>query len=361
MADEKTAIVKTGFDAQALLAGEDMIYQTKWAGESTKLSLNIVKQLASTGRDAVINDIEALSFARTCKQYGFDPFLKEVYLIKYQADRPASTVIAAQTYLQIADESPDYHGYEMGWIVSDKNASRELVPQGKSIEGGKKIVGAWCQVFRKNRRTPVYEALLAEYHKPQANWKSMPQVMILKCVRGTAHRITYPNLFGNDVITEDEADIVCAVNEYEPEASVSVAPRAERTDDLEKDIQVNDNNEAEIVMAERFTELVKEICPKAGDPFINTKYDQFVSYVTGRELAVIESGAFVQANEISLSTSEISQCAEALKNGLPQAIVDLIPKPVSDERLLKDEKSTAKKKKAVKKPKPKGDLFQGDK
>jgi len=316
---ELERLMKMPFNAEGLMAGKDLHFKHKTTGEPIKLNLKIVKMIASDKREAKITDVEALVFMRLCKQYGLDPLMQEIYLIKYDNKRPAQNVIAAQSYLRIADSFDDYQGYEKGWIVSKAGKGRRLVPQGEGFGNDENITGAWCQAFRKGRHTEVYEVEIAEFTKGQSTWNSMPKAMVAKCARGGAHRVAFPNLFGGGVITEDEANVSISMNDYSTVDQSRVAKREEQTGGPE-DVQTVDTMLAELLLA--FTESVRAVDKDITDAEkIDDLFDSYATYVLGVNAEGLWQDGF-------LTIQKVERLGEFLTdNGLPQAIVEMIKPP----------------------------------
>jgi len=302
---ELEKLLKKPFDAKAIIAGDDMLYRTKTGNEITKLSADIVRRLCP---DA--DDVDVLIFMRFCRQYGLDPYLHEVYPIKYDKSKPMQIVIAAQTFLQNADKQSEYDGYHCGWIVSKNGKGRILIAQGGSVGADEAIIGAWCHVFRKDRKTAPTEVLINEASKGQSTWNKQPQTMTAKCARGQAHRFAFPNMFGN-TISSDEADYVQNQQNWEPVENAEVPKRDDRTGDPEKDVRVND---AEMDLMKQFNELT-------GRKLVGEAYDKFFS----------DFASYVLADgynpDMEFTLEQIDMMQKFLKvHGLPKAIKDMIPK-----------------------------------
>lgn len=316
-------LLKKPFNADEILKGGDMEYVTIGAKEITKLNIKIVRMLAS----GEINDPEALMFMRFCRQYGLDPYLKEVFLIKFASDRPAEPTIAAHTQLQNADRQPEYKGFHCGWIVSDNNKGHVLVPQGEGYDVEFTPVGAWCKVFRKDRETPVNEVLISEAQRHKGSgglmhmWKTKPLTMCMKCVRGMAHRLAFPNMFGG-AITQDEADHIQNEILIETVGNTEVKKRAERTGDPEQDVKTDPLGENALCL--KILDFVEAYNPKLSDEKKNKYVNELIAFG-------LEGKADDWVGK-ELTIEQIDELNELTKNGLPKEIVDMIPKPVEETK-----------------------------
>ena len=66
------------------------------------------------------------------------------------------------------------------------------------------FIGAWCRVYRKDRRIPMEgEALLADYAKGFGLWKTAPRIMIKKVAESIALRKAFPQEL-NGLYTREE-------------------------------------------------------------------------------------------------------------------------------------------------------------
>jgi phage recombination protein Bet len=134
---------------------------------------------------------EMITFLQQCRTMGANPFLREVHLIKYDANAPAQIVTGYHYFIRRAQENPTYDGFEL-WYV---NAGGERIPDG--LETKENVVAAVCQVFNRSRSHPTrFVARMAEFNKRQAQWTQMPVHMLGKCAIGNAHRQADPGLGG---------------------------------------------------------------------------------------------------------------------------------------------------------------------
>ena len=71
-------------------------------GQEIKLTASDIVEYIST--DSSVTEKEVFTFLNMCKYLKLNPFLKEIYLIKYK-DSPAIFVISYQTLLKRAEEN----------------------------------------------------------------------------------------------------------------------------------------------------------------------------------------------------------------------------------------------------------------
>ena len=87
--------------------------------DEVKLSPSIIRNYLVNGNGAV-TDQEVNYFIHLCRGQNLNPFLKEIYLIKF-GQQPATFVVAKEAFLKRAEANPQYDGSESGIIVIDQN------------------------------------------------------------------------------------------------------------------------------------------------------------------------------------------------------------------------------------------------
>lgn len=148
-------------------------------------------------------------FFSVCKTYELNPFLKDIYAIKF-GNQPATFIIDYKVMQQAADNSPVFDGLKVGVVYLDKNG----IPQerdGAYILPGETLIAGWCDVFRKdrthaNRTYALYSENVKYNNKGEinTNWANKPVFMCVKVAKAQALRETFPNMFSNNTYTVDE-------------------------------------------------------------------------------------------------------------------------------------------------------------
>lgn len=162
------------------------------------------KQIVKTMQETVARGTTPAEFAlfvQYCKATGLNPFKKEIWCIK--ASQGLQIMTGINGFWAIANASDTFDGAEVGLI----NASGEWV---KTVPDNS-FIGAWCRVYRKDRRIPMEgEALCADYGKSFGLWKTAPRIMIKKVAESIALRKAFPQEL-NGLYTREEMP-----SEYEP-------------------------------------------------------------------------------------------------------------------------------------------------
>lgn len=139
---------------------------------------------------------ELALFIEYCKSTGLNPFKKEIWFIKEPKTGRLQMMTGINGFWTLANSFDAFDGAETGMI----DANGQWV---KSVSGND-FIGAWCRVYRKDRRIPMEgEALLADYRKGFGLWQSAPRIMIKKVAESIALRKAFPQQL-NGLYTSEE-------------------------------------------------------------------------------------------------------------------------------------------------------------
>lgn len=156
------------------------------------------KEMVATLKATVaqgLTDPEFRLFAELCKSSGLNPFQKEIWAIK--AGGRLQLMTGINGFHSIANSNPQYDGIESGLITPAGEQMSLCYPKND-------FIGAWCKVYRKDRRVPVEAvAMMSEYKKSGPTWQSMARVMITKCAESVALRKAFPQKL-NGLYTQEE-------------------------------------------------------------------------------------------------------------------------------------------------------------
>jgi phage recombination protein Bet len=164
-------------------------------GQEIKLTEDDVIKYIST--DESVTEKEVMQFLNMCKYLRLNPFLKEIYLIKYK-DSPATFVISYQTLLKRAEENKNFDGYET------------------EVKGEIPNMSETATVYRKDRSYPVkitvnyseaVKTIMDRQTKelrPTTMWKNMPEWMLRKVALARALKEAFPNAVGNAEVSVSE-------------------------------------------------------------------------------------------------------------------------------------------------------------
>lgn len=169
---------------------------------------------------------EIVYFMELCRAQKLNPFLNDAYLVKYGGS-PAQILVAHKVLLKRADSHPQFDGICSGVIVLRDGTIHKEERTSYYEEIGETLLGGWCEIYRKDRSHPYYKELrLKSMDKHQANWKTMPDVMIVKCAQAAAIREAFPQDFGGMYAREEMGNIQqveSTVEDVPPTTTTSVA------------------------------------------------------------------------------------------------------------------------------------------
>lgn len=220
------------------------------------LSLEEIKTYICPNADQT----EAMIFLKFCQGQGLNPFLKDVYLIKYDRNKPASIVIGIQALLKRASGNPHYQGYQSGVVVV--TAAGEMVErEGSLTVSTDTLVGGWAVIRRDDWPEPLKVTVsLKEYDRHQAQWTEKPGTMIEKCAVGQGHRRAFPGEVGR---LYEDAGLAVEVGDVEEASAVVDLPS-----ELTESAAVADN---EVPSAARDSDAphgfdgIRRTCPTHGE------------------------------------------------------------------------------------------------
>lgn len=209
------------------LANTKMSYEVN--GEQVELTMNTVKQYLVQGQADKVTDQELVMFMNLCKYQKLNPFLKEVYLVKYGNN--AQNITSKEAFMKRAENHPKYDGFKAGIIVINKSNGELNRREGTFHLENETLVGGWAKVFREDRKYPsIAEVSMKEYSKNQSTWKDIPSTMIRKVALVQALREAFPTDLGA-MYTEEESQSI----------RQDVTPTVD--DSVQQEIEQNANSE----------------------------------------------------------------------------------------------------------------------
>ena len=172
-----------------------------------ELTPDIVKKYLVSGQGNV-TDQEIIMFMGMCKANKLNPFNKDAYLIKY-GSQPATMIVSKDVFFKRAIDNPNYNGMKSGIVVL-KDDTIEKRDGHVYIKDKEKLLGAWCEVFRKDWEHSIYQEVNFEEYagytkdgKLNSQWSSKPAVMITKVAESTALRKAFTETLQNMYIVEE--------------------------------------------------------------------------------------------------------------------------------------------------------------
>lgn len=153
-----------------------------------------------------LTDNEFKAFVGMGKATGLNPFLKELWAVKYDKSAPASYFIGRDGYRKAAQNHADYDYHKVEAVYSEDEFSSEngVVNHKYKFANRGILLGAYCIVKRKSSSLPIYTSvLLSEYDKNHSNWRTMKETMIKKTAESQGLKSAFQDVFSG---TRDESE-----------------------------------------------------------------------------------------------------------------------------------------------------------
>lgn len=178
-------------------------------------------------KEATDNECEL--FVRMCNATGLNPYLKDVFLTKPAANKPAAIIIAAQAYRKWASHNPMHERVDSGVIVRSTPDAAPEWRDGALVFPGEELLGGWANIHKKGSTIPlkwavdlqsfmktrwkyddetpdklallwanhpapkvIKDNLIARGKAPQATWSEIAPSMIVKCAEKQGLERAYP-------------------------------------------------------------------------------------------------------------------------------------------------------------------------
>lgn len=178
-----------------------------------KLSPSIVQNYVVGSNSAKITMQEFKFFTEICRARGLNPFLREVYCVKYSEKEPAAIVVSKYVYTERANNHPAYNGKESGIFVLNSEGKIEQ-REGCLYLPDERIIGGWCKVYRKDRNYAEYKAVSFEEVAGKKydgslnkTWAKQPATMVEKVAVVRALREAFPETFAGFYSEEEFPNI----------------------------------------------------------------------------------------------------------------------------------------------------------
>lgn len=146
-------------------------------------------------------DLEFRAFVEMGKATALNPFLREIWLVKYSPSDPAQIFIGRDGYRKLLARTTGYEGHIVDAVYSNDEFHVDLInAQVKHIPNLKergRLLGAYCIVYMKGLRIPAYSfAELPEYDLGRSLWKTHKATMIKKVAEAQTTRMAVQSCSG---------------------------------------------------------------------------------------------------------------------------------------------------------------------
>lgn len=204
-----------------------------------KTKLKEVKELFAPN----LTELEFAGFVGMGKGTSLNPFLKEIWAVKYDKSRPAQIFIGRDGYRKAAQRQSeyDYHYVEAIYSNDEFTVTNGVIEHKYNFMKRGELVGAYCVVKRRSSTRSVHSIVrIDEYDKKQSNWNTMKETMIKKVAESQALRSAFQDVFGG---TYSEFEL--------PEN----APQQTQTEKLKEKLKETVTAEGEVIEVEIETNI----------------------------------------------------------------------------------------------------------
>lgn len=140
-----------------------------------------------------LSDGEFKAFVEMGISTALNPFLREIWAVKYDAGAPAQIFIGRDGYRKIISRNECFEGLITESVCANDEFNVDIV-KGEvkhipKIKDRGKLIGAYCIIYMKGIRIPYYVFVpIEEYNTGRSVWKDKPHTMIKKvaecqCIR----------------------------------------------------------------------------------------------------------------------------------------------------------------------------------
>jgi phage recombination protein Bet len=176
---------------------------------------------------------EAVLFLNKCKQYGADPFMNDMYMIKYSASATAAIVTGVGFFQKKAAANPRFKGYgKTLWLTKEGKWVDCWVP---SLHGKNPMACQASCFIEGYEEKQTFTCNWEENSKNTNPWKTMASRMLEKDAIVGLLRACLPQDLGGLYISEE------ITGEEAPEATV--APASVKLESISVDLRDPDGGE----------------------------------------------------------------------------------------------------------------------
>jgi len=157
-----------------------------WSNES---KLSEIRKLVSPS--APLTDIEFSFLVELGRATQLNPFMREIWAVKYKQGVPASIFLGRDGYRKAAQRQKDYEYHQVNAVYSkdEFRIVNDEIQHNYGFSNRGELMGAYCTVKRKSSSKYTYVMVtMEEYNSNQSLWKSKPETMIKKVAEAQALR-----------------------------------------------------------------------------------------------------------------------------------------------------------------------------
>ena len=159
------------------------------------IKLNEIRQLFAPK----LTEMELQYFVGLGKATGLNPFLKEIWSVKYDERSPAQVFIGRDGYRKAAQAQSEYDYHQCDSVYENDifEVQDGIVKHAYKLTQRGNLIGAYCIVKRHKSSRPMYVFVeLKEYSTGKSVWATKPATMIKKVAESQCLRACFQDLLG---------------------------------------------------------------------------------------------------------------------------------------------------------------------
>jgi phage recombination protein Bet len=173
-------------------------------GQEIKLSYDTIKKYLVSGRAEFVTESEFVLYMGVCKSKGFNPWIRDAYLVKYTREDNAAIITSIDYYRKRSRAQRDCKGWSTGIVVKNKKSGEiEFRDNCLFLESDEILLGGWFEALPEGFTTPIKKVVNLKTYikttkegKPTRFWAPDKQPeMIAKVAESQGLRATWPDEF----------------------------------------------------------------------------------------------------------------------------------------------------------------------
>jgi phage recombination protein Bet len=146
-----------------------------------------------------LTEMEFQYFVGLGKATGLNPFLKEIWSVKYDERSPAQVFIGRDGYRKAAQAHSEYDYHQCDAVYENDlfEVQDGIVKHAYKLTNRGALIGAYCIAKRHKSSRPMYVFVeLKEYSTGKSVWNGKPATMIKKVAESQCLRACFQDLLG---------------------------------------------------------------------------------------------------------------------------------------------------------------------
>lgn len=146
-----------------------------------------------------LTEMEFQYFVGLGKAAGLNPFLKEIWSVKYDEKSPAQVFIGRDGYRKAAQAHSEYDYHQSDAVYENDvfEVQDGIVKHAYKLTGRGALIGAYCIAKRHKSSRPMYVFVeVKEYTTGKSVWGQKPATMIKKVAESQCLRACFQDLLG---------------------------------------------------------------------------------------------------------------------------------------------------------------------